>query len=359
MRTGALLAVAAAGCVPDYATEDSADTCGQDLDVLEPGEAYGGGTTRVLACAEAPADLQCEDPADVDGGSLVTHSDPACGYDADVTCGPVVGVVDGACCYAVAIDGEWCAGRPLTVGAEVRTAPAGPAGDWCADGGLRAAALSGAARDRLAALWREDAAQEHASVAAFARAALQLMALGAPADVLAGLARAQADEVAHARTCYGLAAALDGRPQGPGPLRVDGLLDGVDAESVLVDTLVGGAVGETLAAARAHAAALACEDPALAAALHTLAADEARHAALAWRIAGWLLAERPALRGAAARALATPPNLPPRPLGVAPEGWGHLPSAAVAAVHAQAWRAVVEPARARLLGRPAAPRASA
>jgi hypothetical protein len=340
----------AAGCVPDYGDDDSADSCSDGLTVFAPGEAFDGSSSEILACVEAPSDLQCEDPVDVDGSDIVVHSDSACGYDADVTCGPVVDAVDGACCYAVSIEGEWCAGRPLTVGAEVRQAGAGPAADWCAPAGIDASALSPDQLARLATLWREDAAQEHASVAAFARAALQLMALGAPAALLAGLTRAQGDEVAHARVCYGVAAALDGQARGPGGLDVSGLLDRVDLETVLVDTLVGGAVGETLAAARARAAAEATVDPALAAILHRIAEDEARHAALAWRVARWLLQARPDLGALALRTLGTAPRLPVRSLGVAPTGWGHLSVADAEAVHAAAWRAVVLPVRDALLG---------
>lgn len=351
LRRSALLAVAAtAGCIPDYAGEDSADTCGDGLAVFAPGEAFDGASSVALVCAQAPADLRCDDPADVDGSDLVVHRDPACGYDADVTCGPVVDAVDGACCYAVSIDGEWCAGRPLTVGAGHRQAGAGPAGDWCGAVGLDPTGLSAAARAGLGALWRADAAQEHASVAAFARATLQLMALGAPAGLLADLAAAQADEVAHAQAAYGVAAALDGQPRGPGPLDVSGLLGTVNAGPVLVDTLIGGAVGETLAAARARAAAEAAVDPALAGLLRRIADDEARHAALAWRIARWMLAARPDLHSAAARALAAPPALPPRPLGAAPAGWGHLAPPETAVLHAAAWRAVVVPVRDALLG---------
>lgn len=340
----------AAGCVPDYGADDSADACGEGLAVVAPGEVFDGSSSELLACVDAPANLQCEDPADVDGADVVVHNDPACGYDAEVTCGPVVDAIDGACCYAVSIEGEWCAGRPLIAGAEVRQAGAGPAADWSAPAGITPSALSRAQRVRLGALWREDAAHEHASVAAFARAALQLMALGAPAELLAGLTRAQADEVAHARVCFGVATAFDGLERGPGGLDVSGLLDRVDAEAMLVDTLVGGAVGETLAAGRARAAAEAAVDPALGVILHRIAADEARHAALAWRVARWLLQVRPDLGDLALRTLSAAPLLPVRPLGDAPAGWGHLPAADAVAVHAAAWRAVVLPVRDALLG---------
>jgi hypothetical protein len=55
--------------------------------------------------------------------------------------------------------------------------------------------LSGEQRAELAAQWAADGAAEHASIASFARATLQLMALGAPAGLLADTQRAAADEV--------------------------------------------------------------------------------------------------------------------------------------------------------------------
>jgi hypothetical protein len=48
---------------------------------------------------------------------------------------------------------------------------------------------------------------EHASVAAFARFTLDLLALGAPADLVQSAQQALGDEIAHAELCFGLAGA--------------------------------------------------------------------------------------------------------------------------------------------------------
>ncbi len=358
LRATLLLALGASACIPDFTEDDDDDggddtgalaDCGEGLPVVAPGEPYGGGQSRLLACIEPDAAGACPSAADAPTGSLLTHSDRLCGYDVSVQCGPVV-TSGGDCCYAVTIDGEWCEGRPFAVGGDRRRAPVRDRGGWCAPVSLDASALSEAERAALADWWLAAAADEHASVAAFARATLELMALGAPADLLLETAVAQADEVAHARAAYGVAAALLGRRIGPGPLPVGDALAEVDAAAVLRDVLVGGAVGEALAAARARAAAEAAVDPVVKALLLRISEDEARHAALAWKTARWLLAAHPALRPVAEAALAAPVAERPRALGAAPLGWGALEPAAVAAVHAATWRAVVQPCAAALLG---------
>jgi hypothetical protein len=61
--------------------------------------------------------------------------------------------------------------------------------------GPRLEGLTSDQRARLAAQWATDGAAEHASIASFARVTLQLMALGAPAGLLADTQRGAADEV--------------------------------------------------------------------------------------------------------------------------------------------------------------------
>ncbi|HSO34926.1 MAG TPA: hypothetical protein VLT33_20495, partial [Labilithrix sp.] len=74
-----------------------------------------------------------------------------------------------------------------------------------------------AAREGLAAQWRENAAKEHASIAAFAQLTLDLMTVGAPARLVAASQRASLDEVRHAELGYAIARALDGRARSPAP----------------------------------------------------------------------------------------------------------------------------------------------
>lgn len=371
LRASLLVALGTAACIPDYTDKDDdtgdggddtgvVDDCGDGLPVVEPGEVFDGNQPRVVACIAVSDDGTCPTADEAPRGVLLTHPDQEfCGYDVSVECGPIT-PSDGHCCYEVVVEGEWCEGRPFGVAGDRRRAAATDRAGWCAPVEVDASALRDTEVAALAAWWLETAADEHASVAAFARAAMQLMALGAPADLLLETTAAQADEVAHARLAYGVAGALLGRAVGPGALDVRGALDGrVDAASVLRDVLVGGAVGEAFAAARARAAAEAAVDPAVKALLLRIADEEARHAALAWKTARWLLETRPGLRAVAEAALATPPPEVSRALGDAPHGWGALDPDTVAAVHAATWRAVVQPCADALLGvaRDASPRA--
>jgi hypothetical protein len=133
------------------------------------------------------------------------------------------------------------------------------------------------------------AAMEHASVASFARFSLQLMALGAPAELLRDAHRAALDEIEHARTSYALAAMFGKTNVGPDKLPV--AIAPIDASvSVFVKALVlEGCVGETLGAAEGRAAARCVMLREMAQALSTIADDEERHATLAWRTLKWAL----------------------------------------------------------------------
>ena len=65
----------------------------------------------------------------------------------------------------------------------------------------------GPLRDAVVKAWTTAARAEHASVASFARFTLQLLHLGAPADLVADAQQAALDEVRHARLCFGVASA--------------------------------------------------------------------------------------------------------------------------------------------------------
>lgn len=242
-------------------------------------------------------------------------------------------------------------GRPLTVDGAARTATAADRGDWRAPIEPALTGLSDDERRALARWWAGIAGLEHASVASFARTTMQLLALGAPADLLAETQAAAADEVRHARLAYGLASAYAGRPLGPSALQLDDVdlqLAAVDVVMALVDE---GCVGETLGAAEAGFIA-AADDPAVSAVGTTLVADEGRHAQLAWRTLKWLLDHDPALAAAAERGLA----LAVQRIDTAEYGHGpHLPAHGLPgpdarrALHRRAVDEVVAPC-ARALG---------
>lgn len=184
---------------------------------------------------------------------------------------------------------EEVCGRPLRVAGRARRARSTRRGDWQA--AMAAVAQQAAAAEH----WRRIAALEHASVASFARFSLQLLALGAPAELLADCQQAAADEVEHARIAYAIASAFAGEAIGPGPLSLDGIDLDSDPETVLREVIVEGCIGETLGALEAAEAARAVDNPDIAAACARIAEDELRHAALGWRTARWLLACHPTL----------------------------------------------------------------
>jgi hypothetical protein len=163
--------------------------------------------------------------------------------------------------------------------------------DWHAVLRPSLAGLDAAQRERLAQAWLSDALEEHASVATFARLALQLVSLGAPPELLRATQRATLDEIAHAELCFGLASAYAGRNLGPGRLDADDALDGVlGSEDIALAAVREGCVEETIGAMVATAAATRAEDSVVRGVLKRIAADETRHAGLAWRCVRWVVA---------------------------------------------------------------------
>jgi hypothetical protein len=193
---------------------------------------------------------------------------------------------DDLCCYHWF---EYCSGRPLRgdegdVVARVQTRD-----DWQADEPSPVLAeLGPAERAALADAWLEDALAEHASVASFARATLELMAVGAPPELLGATQAAARDEIDHARRCFALASAYAGRPLGPGAL-VSPAPREAGLAALACATFVEGCVGETIAALVAERALASASDPTVRATLRVIARDEARHAALAWRTVAWAI----------------------------------------------------------------------
>jgi len=154
------------------------------------------------------------------------------------------------------------------------------------------AALDPALRDRIGQRWAEAALNEHASIGSFARFSLQLLAVGAPPDLLADTHRAALDEVHHARLCFELAEIYLGEGLAPGPLPVDGaLLDTAGLPEIAGGTVGEGCVGETVAALEARHAAEASPFPEIRRVLQLIARDEEKHAALAWRFVRWAIQE--------------------------------------------------------------------
>lgn len=187
-------------------------------------------------------------------------------------------------------------GRPLRVRGRPRTAGTRRDAAWSAEptGALPdASQLTADERSLQAARWTRDAREEHASIAAFARLSVDLLALGAPPGLVERAHRAALDEVLHARLAFALAGAYAGEPVGP-----EAWPEALEAEAaerpagtlrrVALESLVDGAYGEGLAALRAAAEDAA--DPAVSEVLEIVARDEAVHAALGWDVLAFCVA---------------------------------------------------------------------
>jgi hypothetical protein len=332
----------------DSDTDTDTDECGDAVELTEDNVStlFSSGDIYTV-CGPLPADGTPECPPfdtltaySFLSDSLGPAPDPEfCWWDGVALCGPDERTTD-ACCYefSVAIG---CEGRPYTVEGSARLAPLVRTGEWTAP-------VAVAAQHDLAGMaWAEVARHEHASVAAFARFAMQLQALGAPAHLVAAATRAMHDEIVHATLAFGVASRLLGESVGPGPLDVSGALE-LEPAGILVAAIVEGCINETLAAAVAAAGRDAATDPAITEALTRIVSDEQEHAALSWRFVRWLLDARPELTDVARAAFADA-QLPS--FGAEPglEAWGRIDHDAARELCASVMTAVIRPAAFALL----------
>lgn len=249
-------------------TECVPATCFTDADC--PGALCGFSPTG-SGCAPGVWDSHCTTPEDTCAGDSDCIS-PPCMWDDQVNHWECSNI---AC------------GRPFYVDDEAVTAAPAAGDGWRAV--IAAPRVVAPLRARLAAYWTQIALCEHASVASFARFILQLLAVGAPADLVLGAQQALADEVDHARVCFALASLYQGTGVGPGPLPAAVGHDVADLEAIVAAVIREACVGETLSALEVREAAARAEDPALARALAKIADDEQRHAELGWRFVRWAL----------------------------------------------------------------------
>lgn len=303
-------------------------TCTGGADWLTPGN-YSVLYTAV-ACAPLPASGICNDPASLTSAQIsalwtastkTTMGAAFGGYTLFPYCHE--DTVETACCYESNIS-MLAIGRPFVVDGVSQCAPlVGGAGVVRPD----ALRLRPAQRRRLRDAWARAAQAEHASVAAFARFTLQLLALGAPSHLVAASAAAMADEVRHAEVARDLASRYAACTLEFGALGgTDAVTSPTTLAAVLEDVVREGCIAETISAAEAAVMRDAATDPAVVAALTAIAEDEARHAELAWAFVAWALQREPALAPQVDAWLA--------------EGHRHLPApvdpdAAVLAAHGQ------------------------
>ncbi|HVR21659.1 MAG TPA: ferritin-like domain-containing protein [Polyangiaceae bacterium] len=273
------------GCVSDADCE-SAEIClcedpvGRCIPALDCAVDADCGSNAFCSTYVGPPEPACS--FYVDGAACQKQSDACVGNECN--CAMVAG--ERAC-----VDGLGGCGRPFLVAGVERTACPEPRGDWArlTQRPERLDELAPSVRARLAEHWTRAGLLEHASIAAFARFSLELLALGAPAALVADSTHAMADETRHAELCFALASAYAGSPVGPGPLAVGDCLSTTTLESVLRTALLEGCIGETVAAAEARELCQSVQDPVLRDALELIADDEARHAELAFRFARWAL----------------------------------------------------------------------
>jgi hypothetical protein len=176
----------------------------------------------------------------------------------------------------------------------------------CADGGTwrgraqlgrrRSASLgrqlASAERDRIGLSYLEDGLDEHASVPAFERLALELGEHGAPPSLIARARSAAAEEIRHARACFALAAAYLGRDVRAPSLPYVRVRRARPLLEIAHESWWDGCVGEGAAAEVVRARAAAAHDSSERRALRGIARDERDHARLAADVVAWIALRR-------------------------------------------------------------------
>lgn len=285
-----------------------------------------------------------------------------------VPCGPDP-EGDGCCYYVEVTEQPACEGRPFRIDGAPVLASVEERSDWSREVDVACSDVDPVALRALAEAWLLSARAEHASVASFARSTLELLALGAPSELVLMSQRAMGDEILHAELCFGIASRLAHSPKGPGALPIRGALArDLDPVAIAVSTAVEGCVNETLAAALALHERDVASDPAVRSALERIADDEARHAELAWRTVAWMIAMfGEPVRAAVLAAIdgAAPFGVDGDALRGVPDdvarAFGRLPAAQARAVLARTLDEVVRPSARELAAKclPAAGNASA
>ncbi len=216
--------------------------------------------------------LRCRDPNDACRNDAACENGGCAALDRDRGDQAIAFNCEGMSCVI---------GRPLTVDQGVRVAGLSNR-RW---GTSRIEGLPAA--PGRAEHWLGIARMEHASVASFARFVQELIRFGAPPRLIADAIAAAADEVRHAEQTFAIASAYARAPVGPGTLQVDDLEPTDDPELFVTRLIAEGCVGETLGVAEALALLDGDLDPQLRPRIEQIAADETRHAALAWQTLRW------------------------------------------------------------------------
>lgn len=242
------------------------------------------------------------------------------------------------------------AGRPLVHNGSAVVAARVESAAWIDDLSPEVNTIDPVTRAALAEAWLDDALAEHASVAAFTRVSMQLLAVGAPPELLDGAHRAAMDEVRHARQCFTLASMYGARWEAPGALAPDALRAAIcERPAIAREALLEGCLGEGVAAAVARASSETAEDPVVKGVLTAVADDETHHCELAWKILAWCLETGGAATADAVaealKALSAAEFTLDLPRGVDVTAWvasGRMEPARAEAIHEAVARSVAE-----------------
>lgn len=185
----------------------------------------------------------------------------------------------------------YACGRPFLDGDVLLGAAPRPRTDWLDTPLHLETALDAAMRNAIGRAWLRDARLEHASIASFAKFTLQLLSLGAPAELVEAAQHAALDEMAHAQACFGLASRYMGGALGPGELPMPSNMLVSPLAQAAAAAVQEGCVAETIAASLAYQQLQHVRDDQARDALLQIAADETRHAGIAYRFVRWALAQ--------------------------------------------------------------------
>jgi hypothetical protein len=145
-------------------------------------------------------------------------------------------------------------------------------------------ALTAPERSRLAETWRRRAAAEYLAVSTFSVLAIDLVAAGAPADILSHCVRAQLDEIRHAELAIRMVEIYGGKRIEP-PAGMSSLPDKPESDKLqqaAANTLLVSCVSETYATTVLTATRDLTTDPVAHAVLTSIYSDEIMHARLGW-----------------------------------------------------------------------------
>jgi hypothetical protein len=204
-----------------------------------------------------------------------------------IAAGVIAGLYAGAFLFGALLTS---CGRPLRVrGRQVitRAGPGNGASGWTKP--IALAPVEEHARRTLAEVWTLEARGEHAAVAAFAKTSLELMALGAPPDLIVRTSRAAIQEVEHARLCFAVASAYSGEIIEPAALPEALAGDTPDLLRLARESLLDGCLREGLASQIADLGADRARDPQIVRVLRVQAKEETQHAELSWAIVDWAI----------------------------------------------------------------------